>query len=167
MTLNRNGWLGAVVLTVAPLAAIWVLSRPGPRNDFTERVVASEHATTLQAGSDWTLERLQHDGYECIRIRIGERATSCTGGPFSAGSGQSNEVRGLAHHFALIMFGSTTPVAVAMFSSRSAGVEHATVLASTNVYITAVEFRPGEEAWGYHMLDSKGAVVSNQSLLPP
>jgi hypothetical protein len=167
MSRNRNGWLGAVVLTVAPLAAIWVLSRPGPRNDFTERVVASEHATTLQRGSDWTLERLQHDGYECIRIRIGERATSCTGGPLPAGSGQSTEVRGLAHHFALIMFGSTAPVAVVMFSSRSAGVAHAMALASTNVYITAVEFQPGEEAWGYHVLDSKGGVVSNQSLLPP
>jgi hypothetical protein len=166
MTRNRIWWLCVVVLTVASLAAIWVRSRPGPPNDFTERVVASEHATTLQRGSDWTLETLQHDGYECIRIRIGGKATSCTGGPFSAGSGQSNEVRGLAHHFALIMFGWTSPVAVAMFSSRSAGLEHAMVLASTNVYITAVELQPGEEAWGYHVLDSKGAVVQNESLLP-
>jgi len=167
MTRIRIGLLGIVVLTVAPLAAVWVLSRPGPRNDFTERVIASDHATTLQTGNGWVLETMQQEGFPCKRIRIGDRATMCTGLQNSPGSGDTITPQGLGHRFVLVAIGSTAPRTLALFSNRSAGDLHPMLQTLAGTQVVAVELQPGEEAWGYHVLDSKGGVVSNQSLLPP
>lgn len=166
MTRVRREWAIAAGLIVAVVITIWVLSRPAPRNDFSETVSAADHAMTLQTGDGWTLESIEQPGAGvCVRVRTGDRATFCVGLPAQAGDTSLREVRGLGHHVVVSSWAGPHTVDLAMFSGQSGGATHPMVRAGTGVYVAAVGLDAGEEAWGVHIVDA-GRVLSNESFLP-
>jgi hypothetical protein len=157
--------VAAAVLFAGSLVAIWAFSRPGPPNDFAERPTTWSGDVRVQTGPGWTVEASRELDLPCWQIRLGSNASKCWGRPESAGM-SFFELRGSGHHFVVVLYNSPAPASAQLFSTSSDSSSETMEKAWDNIYLRAFELQPGEEAWGYHILDSTGAVVQNESLLP-
>ncbi len=181
---RRNAWIASGVVFVVALAVVgvWREIDRGGDEFFTpgfDDVVSDEEAPAkaLLAGGDWVLEQstYQTGGFDgvpvvdepCVRVRIGDRATTCVPTTFLGGGSSAGVVRAPDGRNFVQYFADPSVATIRLFTSTRRG-ETLTPVATDDArsgVVTVVELGEGEEPWGLQAFDGDGELIQVQTLV--